>query len=156
MSDSVRPHRWQPTRLPRPRDSPGKNTGMGCHFLLQRMKMKSESAVSRVRLLENPELQPTSLLRPWDFPGKSIGVNCHYLLPTKPTVANCKVLKSGHLDDLSAAQLQPNSMNATGTNPDRSGEKAQHHHSALVPSECAAGCISRSRVLPFTRVQRLF
>ena len=33
MSDSVRPHRWQPTRLPHPWDSPGKNTGVGCHFL---------------------------------------------------------------------------------------------------------------------------
>ena len=43
MSDSVRPHRRQPTRLPRPRDSPGKNTGVGCHFLLQCMKGKSES-----------------------------------------------------------------------------------------------------------------
>ena len=42
MSDSVRPHRRQPTRLPRPWDSPGKNTGVGCHFLLQCMKMKSE------------------------------------------------------------------------------------------------------------------
>jgi len=31
----VRPHRWQPTRLPHPWDSPGKNTGVGCHFLLQ-------------------------------------------------------------------------------------------------------------------------
>ena len=36
MSDSVRPHRQQPTRLPRPWDSPGKNTGVGCHFLLPR------------------------------------------------------------------------------------------------------------------------
>ena len=35
MSDSVRPHRQQPTRLPRPWDSPGKNTGVGCHFVLQ-------------------------------------------------------------------------------------------------------------------------
>ena len=35
MSDSVWPHRWQPTRLPCPWDSPGKNTGVGCHFLLQ-------------------------------------------------------------------------------------------------------------------------
>ena len=43
MSDSVQPHRWQPTRLPRPWDSPGKNTGVGCHFLLQCMKVKSES-----------------------------------------------------------------------------------------------------------------
>ena len=34
VSDSVRPHRWQPTRLCSPWDSPGKNTGVGCHFLL--------------------------------------------------------------------------------------------------------------------------
>ena len=47
MSDSVRPHRWQPTRLPCPWDSPGKNTGVGCHFLLQCMKVKSESEVAQ-------------------------------------------------------------------------------------------------------------
>ena len=47
MSDSVRPHRWQPTRLRRPWDSPGKNTGVGCHFLLQCMKVKSESEVAQ-------------------------------------------------------------------------------------------------------------
>ena len=47
MSDSVRPHRRQPTRLPSPRDSPGKNTGVGCHFLLQCMKVKSESEVAQ-------------------------------------------------------------------------------------------------------------
>ena len=44
---TVRPHRWQPTRLPRPWDSPGKNTGVGCHFLLQCMKVKSESEVAQ-------------------------------------------------------------------------------------------------------------
>ena len=47
VSDSVRPHRRQATRLPRPWDSPGKNTGAGCHFLLQRMKVKSESEVTQ-------------------------------------------------------------------------------------------------------------
>ena len=47
MSDSVRPHRQKPTRLPRPWDSPGKNTGVGCHFLLQCMKVKSESEVAQ-------------------------------------------------------------------------------------------------------------
>ena len=47
MSDSVPPHRRQPTRLPRPWDSPGKNTGVGCHFLLQRMRVKSESEVAQ-------------------------------------------------------------------------------------------------------------
>ena len=40
------PHWWQPTRLPRPWDSPGKNTGVGCHFFLQCMKVKSEREVS--------------------------------------------------------------------------------------------------------------
>ena len=43
MSNSVRPHRQQPTRLPCPCDSPGKNNGVGCHLLLQCMKVKSES-----------------------------------------------------------------------------------------------------------------
>ena len=47
MSDSVRPHRRQPTRLLRPWDSPGKNTGVGCHFLLQCMKVESESEVAQ-------------------------------------------------------------------------------------------------------------
>ena len=46
MSDSVRPHRRQPTRLPCPWDSLGKNTGVGCHFLLQCMKVKSQSEVA--------------------------------------------------------------------------------------------------------------
>ena len=44
---TVRPHRRQPTRLPRPWDSPGKNTGVGCHFLLQCRKLKSESEVAQ-------------------------------------------------------------------------------------------------------------
>ena len=47
MSNSVRSQRRQPTRLPRPWGSPGKNTGVGCHFLLQCMKMKSESEVAQ-------------------------------------------------------------------------------------------------------------
>ena len=65
MSDSVRPHRRQPTRLCRPWDSPGKNTGVGCHFLLQCMKVKSES--------EDAQSYPT-LSDPMDcsLPGSSI------------------------------------------------------------------------------------
>ena len=55
MSDSVRPHRWQPTRLPHSWDSPGKNTGVGCHFLLQCRKVKSESkVVQSCQTLSNP------------------------------------------------------------------------------------------------------
>ena len=65
MSDSVRPHRGQPTRLPCPWDSPGKNTGVGCHFLLQCMRVKSESEV--------PQSCPT-LRDPMDCspPGSSV------------------------------------------------------------------------------------
>ena len=65
VSDSVRPHRQQPTRLPCPWDSPGKNTGVGCHFLLQCMKVKSEREVA--------QLCPT-LCDPMDYslPGSSI------------------------------------------------------------------------------------
>ena len=47
VSDSVQPQRQQPTRLPQPWDSPGKNTGVGCHFLFQCMKVKSESEVAQ-------------------------------------------------------------------------------------------------------------
>ena len=47
MSDFVRPHRRQPTRLCSPWDSPGKNTGVGCHFILQCMKVKSETEVAQ-------------------------------------------------------------------------------------------------------------
>ena len=51
----MRPHRWQPTRLPYPWDCPGKNTGVGCHFFLQCMKVNSEvKLLSRVRLLATP------------------------------------------------------------------------------------------------------
>ena len=65
MSDSVRPHRRQPTRLPHPWDSPGKNTGVGCHFLLQCMKVKSEGEGAQSCL---------TLSDPMDFslPGSSI------------------------------------------------------------------------------------
>ena len=55
MSDSVWPYRQMPTRLPHPWDSPGKNTGVGCHFLLQCMKGKGKGkSLSRVRLLATP------------------------------------------------------------------------------------------------------
>ena len=65
MSDSVRPHRRQSTRLPHPWDSPGKNTGVGCHVLLQCMKVKSES--------EMVQSCPTcSDPMDWSLPGSSI------------------------------------------------------------------------------------
>ena len=65
MSESVQPHSQQPTRLPYPRDSLGKNTGMGCHFLLQCTKVKSKSEVTESGL---------TLSHPMDcsLPGSSI------------------------------------------------------------------------------------
>ena len=81
VSDSVRPHRRQSTRLPRPWNSPGKNTRVGCHFLLQCMRVKSENEVAQSCPTQRPHgLQPSRLLHPWDSPGKSTGVDCHCLL----------------------------------------------------------------------------
>ena len=82
VSDSVWPHRRQPTRLPCPWDSPGKNTGMGCHFLLQCVKVKSESEV----IQSYPTLSdPMDCSLPGSsihgiLHGKSTGVGCHCLL----------------------------------------------------------------------------
>ena len=65
MSDSVQPHKRRPTRLPSPWDSPGKNMGVGCHFLLQCRKVKSESKVAQSCLtLSNP--------MDYSLPGSSI------------------------------------------------------------------------------------
>ena len=77
------PHRWQPTRLPCPWDSPGKNTGVGCHFLLQCMRVKSESEVAQLcpTLCDPTDCSPPcSSVQARDFPGKSTGVGCHCLL----------------------------------------------------------------------------
>ena len=65
MSNSVRPHRWQPTRLCCPWDSPGKNTGVGCHFLLQCMKVKSESEVAQSCLTPSNPMD-------YSLPGSSV------------------------------------------------------------------------------------
>ena len=72
VSDAVRPDRWQPTRLPRPWGSPGKNTGVGCHFLLQCMKVKMESELAsregynwRSEVLFSPETTKTGWVAWW-------------------------------------------------------------------------------------------
>ena len=88
----MRPHRWQPTRLPRPWDSPGKNTGVGCHFLLHCMKVKSENEVAQSCL---------TLRNPMDYspPGSSIhgifhGVGCHCLLQCMKVKSQSEVAQS--------------------------------------------------------------
>ena len=105
MSDSVRPHRWQPSRLCHPWDSPGKNTGVGCHFLLRCMKVKSESEVTQScpTLCDPMDCSPPGssvhgifqarvlewvchcllclgLYSPWNSPGQNTGVGTLSLL----------------------------------------------------------------------------
>ena len=79
MSDSVRPHRRQPTRLPRPWDSPGKTTGVGCHFLLQRVKSESEVAQSCPTLV-TPWTAAYQAPLSMGFSRQNTGVGCHCLL----------------------------------------------------------------------------
>ena len=86
----MRPHRRQPTRLPRPWDSPGKNAGVGCHFLLHCVKVKSESEVAQ---------SPPTSSDPMDcsLPGSSIhGIfQARALALSKPfSVLNSDVLVS--------------------------------------------------------------
>ena len=97
MSNSVRPHRRQSTRFPSPWDSPGKNTGVGFHFLLQCMKSESEVAQSCPTLRDPmnrsmsglsvhhqlPELPKASLPRPFLGP----------LLPPHPLTSDRKIIK---------------------------------------------------------------
>ena len=81
MSDSVQLHRRQPTRLPCPWDSPGKNTGVGCHCLLQCMKVKSEREVAQsCPTLCDPMDCSLPGSPPWDSLGKNTGVGCHFFL----------------------------------------------------------------------------
>ena len=65
MSNSVQPHRWQPTRLCCPWDSPGKNTGVGCHFVLQCMKVKIKSEVAQLCLTLHDRMD-------WSLPVSSV------------------------------------------------------------------------------------
>ena len=82
VSDSVQPHRLQPTRLPHPWDSPGKNTGMGCHVLLQCIKVKSESEVTQSYLTPSDPMDcslPGSSVH-GIFQARVLEQGCHRLL----------------------------------------------------------------------------
>ena len=96
MSDSVWSQRGQPTRLLCPWDSPGKNTGVGCRFLLQCMRVKSESEVSQScpTLCHPMDCSPLHSSVLGIFPGKSAGVGCHCLLyvSLKPFPFSCSAV----------------------------------------------------------------
>ena len=76
----VWPHRWQPTRLLCPWDSPGKSTGVGCHFLLQCMKMKSESEVTQSCPTPSDPMDcgPSGSSIHGIFQARSTGMGCHF------------------------------------------------------------------------------
>ena len=93
VSNSVQPYRGQPTRLPHPWDSRGEKIGVGCHFLLQCMKVKSESEVAQsCPTLSDPMdctlpgssvhgiFQARVLYSPWNSPGQNTGVDSPSLL----------------------------------------------------------------------------
>ena len=83
----MRPRRRQPARLCRPWDSPGKNTGVGCHFLLQCMKVKSESeSLSRVRVLATPWTAAHQAPPSLGFPRQERWSGGHCLLRGKGTL----------------------------------------------------------------------
>ena len=101
MSNFVRPQRWQPTRLPHPWDSPGKNSGVGCHFLLQCMKVKSESEVA--------QLCPT-LSDPMNcsLPGSSVhGIFQARVLEWGAIAFSTPEIRSHFLDDIVERWKQP-------------------------------------------------
>ena len=113
----MRPHRQQPTRLPCPWDSPGKNTGVGCHFLLQCMKMKSESEVA--------QSCPT-LRHPMDcsLPGSSIH-----------GIFQAKVLEWGAI---AFSEVNPRSSYSTNLTQTLDDFKTHTHIFKYTPSAAAA------------------
>ena len=110
LSYSVRPHRRKPTRLPRPWDSPGKNTGGGCHFLLQCMKAESESEVAQSCL---------TLSDPMDcsLPGSSIhGIFQARVLEWGAIAFSNLLLSNGNINTVTGSKLtiQPGNESETG------------------------------------------
>ena len=73
VSDSVRPHRQQPTRLLFPWDSPSKSTGVGCHFLLQCMKVKEESVKVGLKLdIQKTKIMASGPITSWQIDGETV------------------------------------------------------------------------------------
>ena len=108
MSDSVRPHRQQPTRLLRPWASPVKNTGVGCHFLLQCMKVKSEREVAQSCLIPSDPMDCS-------LPGASIhGIFQARVLEWGATASDTKAT-SYYIRDLSILRFWV--CKRPGTNP---------------------------------------
>ena len=97
MSDSLWSHRWQPTRLLCSWDSPGRNTGVDCHFLPQFMHACKVASVMSDSVWPYGQ-QPIRLLCPQASPGKKTGVGCHFLLQMQNAFINIfEINKIKHL-----------------------------------------------------------
>ena len=120
-----------PPGSPVPGDSPGKNTGVDCHFLLQCMKVKSESDVAQ----SQPHgLQPTRFLHPQDFPVKSTGVGCHCLLRRHPRITpNYQSSFSKGMDNPSEWVITTNYWHILSWSPNNAGVRAPTSSSVKNP-----------------------
>ena len=103
MSYSGQPHRRQPTTVPHPWSPSGKNTGVGCHFLLHCMKVKSEREVAQRCL--TPWTAAYQAPPSMDFPGKSTGVGCHCLLRVSRVSCSTNYLASNVIYPLLSDQF---------------------------------------------------
>ena len=147
MSNSVQPRRQEPTRLPRPWDSPGKNMGVGCNFLLQFRKVKSESEV--------PQSCPTlSDHMDCSLPGSSIlgffqarRLKClllrrnhrHRINDTSLTqkwMFTCHLVTSGPShQEQELRRIEPSPLNGASASCRNLGPQPQHptHHPQMTP-----------------------
>ena len=89
-----------------------KNTEVGWHFLLQCMKVKTESEVTQLCPTLSHGLQPTRLLHPWGFPGKSTGMGCHFLLKLmkKNNTSVLAAIESAILSQSSTSEFVPRKL----------------------------------------------
>ena len=90
--------------------------GVGCHFLLQCMKVKSENEVAQSCPTLSMDCSPPRLLHPWDFPGKSTGVGCHHLLQdeeysfTKVDLAIVSLMNDLHVRETTRGECSRGSL----------------------------------------------
>ena len=123
------PHRRQPTRLPRPWDSPGKNTGVGFHFLLQCMKVKSEREV--------PQSCPT-LRDPMDcsLPGSSVHGICQARVLEWSAIAFSAPLLLGNVYHVAQSYSHAASLNRPPSYPRVKDQQRRLPLSLVLPSGC--------------------
>ena len=128
----MRPHRRQPTRLPHPWDSPGKNTGVGCHFLLQCMKVKRESEVAQLCLILSDPVN-------YSPPGSSVhGVFQARVLEWGAIAFSDTTLTELELGDYSFHSSVEQFSIATKMQNGKPVNEEQGNGKAVLPSQCSS------------------